>query len=48
MMRCEALRSRRGVNDEMRGIKVAYEFEVVDGFDTTLGECCWRRRGGGG
>ena len=30
---------------EREGNNVAYEFGVVDGFDTTVGECCWRRRG---
>ena len=35
------------VFDERRGIKVAYEFGVADGFDTTVGECYWWRRGVG-
>ena len=35
------------VFDERGGIKVAYEFWVVGGFDTKVGECCWRRRGVG-
>ena len=28
---------------ERGGIKVAYEFGVVDEFDTTVGECWWGR-----
>ena len=36
------------VFDERGGIKVAYEFGVVDGFDTSVGKCCWWRRGLGG
>ena len=32
------------VFDERGGINVAYEF-VVHGFDTTVGESCWWRRG---
>ena len=35
------------VIDEMGGIYVVYEFEVVDGFETAAGECCWRRKGVG-
>ena len=29
------------VFDGRGGITVAYEFGVVHGFDTTVGECCW-------
>ena len=35
------------VFDKRRGIKIAYEFGVVDGFDTFVGKCCWCRRGMG-
>ena len=34
------------VFDERGGIKVAYEFRVVDGFDITVGKCYWWRRVG--
>ena len=32
------------VIDEKEIIKVAYEFEVVDGFHTSVDKCCWWSR----
>ena len=32
------------VFDKRGGIEVAYEFGVVDGFDTSVGKCYWWMR----
>ena len=40
------MRALGGFFDKRGVIKVDYEFAVVDGFDTSVGECCWRTMGG--